>query len=546
MSSKKKRKQLAKARDLHESALTPAQRYGPEAGGSGTYTLSGSKFPGALGGYPSLYSLDYEDLRARSRIAYWESTQGKAMLGRLVDNVIGTGLSPQSSPIWELINSDDPDNPEVQKSRHQWQRMTDTRFMLWANSHEPDSRNRLNLWEKQGLEMLTRLLDGECFLIFRYDDSPQRMNPLKIQAYSSDQITQPNDASMINAAKARGNRIECGIELNADGVEVAIYLCEDPEKAPGKTIRIPFFGDSGRRFVLHSMNVDSECQVRGTPQLASVIHELRKITDMEVAELEAAVINGLFAVQSVTDKDAAKGPNVAAGLIKKNQTMSSSDYPGHASVTMPGIVVTNPPGTKLEGFNSGRPNIDVHNFIRNVMKGITSSMGEPISVTEMEHTASYSAARGALLQFWTTVEIWREKTVSQVLALIREAWFSEEVAAKRIKAPGYNGKSPVIRAAWLNCGWLGSQMPSLDAEKDARAADLRIAQGALTREKNAMQYNNSDYTDNVSRLTSENAALAVANAPLQKSAPVQGTLDFNGNQPENNDLPQNSDQETAK
>lgn len=524
-------------------ATTALDRYGPDGmGGSGYMSISGPKFSGAMGGYASSFYMDHQALRARSRLAYWESTQARALLGRITDNVIGTGLSPQSSPMWDLINNDDPSDEAVIEARHKWSRGTDTRFMMWANSTECDARGRLSLWEKQSLELLGRLLEGEVFLVFRYDDNPRRMNPLKIQSYCADQIIQPSNAGEIEAARARGNYIREGIELTPDGEEVAIFVADyvpdyyqgqgmnqgeilHPMVNPAKTVRIPFYGDSGRRFVVHSMNVENEQQVRGTPLLAGVLHELRKITDAQLAELEAMVVNALFAVW------VKPGPDNPASKLTRDmtRTQSTGSSPTRSQTHAPGIVVQNlAAAEEVQSFDTKRPNLNVHEFSRAVMKGVTASMGTPISVAEMEHNASYSAARGALLQFWTKVEIWRDTCMSQTNGPIREAWFTEEVAAKRIKAPGYNGKSGIIRAAWLNCGWLGSQMPSLDAEKDARAADLRIAQGALTREKNAMQFNNSDFKDNVARLKEENEALAEANAPMQALQTKQFALPFEG------------------
>jgi len=505
-----------------KAGLTASDYYGPNGSSGGGYaTVTGSKFPGGMGNYKSAYALDHVALRDRSRMAYWESTQARALLGRKRENVIGTGLSPQSSPIWEFINKDDPEDEEIQCARHEWKRSTDARFMLWANSHEPDSAGKRNLWEKQQLEQMARMLDGEVFLVLRYDDNPRRMSPLKIQSYTPDQIIQPTGASEIEVAKAKGNTIQHGIEMTADGEEVAIYVRDMaptfnspqfetvyPLGYSSHTTRIPYFGDSGRRFVIHSMNAENEQQIRGTPLLAGVLHELRKITDATVAELEAMVVNALFAMW------VKPGPDANASRITQGMTKAGTGQ-GPGITNAPGIVVQGLKASEeLQSFDTKRPNLNAQEFIRGVMKGVSSSMSTPISVAEMEHNASYSAARGALLQFWTGVEIERENAVSQVWNLVREAWFTEEVMANRIKAPGFKGKSAVIRAAWLNCGWLGSQMPSLDAEKDARAADLRINQGALTREKNAMQFNNSDFTENVARLAIENEDLAEANAPM--------------------------------
>lgn len=536
------RPETSEAPRQERAGLTASNYYGPNGAGSGGYmTMTGAKFPGGMGNYKSAYALDHQALRDRSRMAYWESTQARALLGRKRENVIGTGLSPQSSPIWEFINKDDPEDEDVQAARHEWKRSTDARFMLWANSHEPDSAGKRNLWEKQQLEQLARMLDGEVFLVLRYDDNPRRMSPLKIQAYTPDQIVQPTGASEIEAAKARGNCIHHGIEMTEEGEEVAVYIRAMAPTANNQqietiyplgygsqTTRIPYFGDSGRRFVIHSMNVENEQQIRGTPLLSGVLHELRKITDAQVAELEAMVINALFAVWVKPGPDA-NATRLTAGMTKSS---ASSADPGPSRTNAPGIIVQNLKASEeVQSFDTKRPNLNVQEFIRGVMKNVSASMSTPISVAEMEHNASYSAARGALLQFWTGVEIERDNAVSQVWNLVREAWFTEEVMANRIKAPGFKGKSPVIKAAWLNCGWLGSQMPSLDAEKDARAADLRIAQGALTREKNAMQYNNSDFTENVARLSIENEDLAEANAPMMALEKGQLGLNFGDDAP---------------
>jgi capsid protein len=95
-----------------------------------------------------------------------------------------------------------------------------------------------------------------------------------------------------------------------------------------------------------------------------------------------------------------------------------------------------------------------------------------------------------------------------------EAWFSEEVNAGRIVADNYD-TSPIIRASWLNGTFNGDKQPSIDPQKEAAADDLRINQGATTRERTAMEYNGSDYTDNAKRLKQENILLKDAQGGIQ-------------------------------
>jgi capsid protein len=102
---------------------------------------------------------------------------------------------------------------------------------------------------------------------------------------------------------------------------------------------------------------------------------------------------------------------------------------------------------------------------------------------------------------------------------IYAAWFAEEVAAGSISAPGF-GETPTLSRAWLNSDWLGSSKPSIDPQKEANAADVRIAAGLTTRTREAKIYNGSEFTDNVGRLKIENAALKDAGGGQAPKVPT--------------------------
>jgi len=87
----------------------------------GAARRTGNKFTNALN-YPSGWDLDHEVLRQRSRIAYWDSVQAGALIGRLADNTINTGLKLESAPVWEIC---DPNATEEEK--RSWLRHTESR-----------------------------------------------------------------------------------------------------------------------------------------------------------------------------------------------------------------------------------------------------------------------------------------------------------------------------------------------------------------------------------------------------------------------------------
>ena len=66
-------------------------------------------------------------------------------------------------------------------------------------------------------------------------------------------------------------------------------------------------------------------------------------------------------------------------------------------------------------------------------------------------------------------------------------------------------------------------MPSIDPLKDVQADDLRIAQGATTGERVALEYNRSDFWENVKKRAKELIALPkpVAPQPMQNQTPAK-------------------------
>jgi len=479
----------------------------------GFASWGGQKYPGALG-YPSGWNLNHWQLRKRSRIAYWDSAEARALIGRLCQNTVNIGLSMEATPIWELVA------PKMtEEKRREWVQNVEARWRLWANSTEADATGRMTFQQLQGFAFFNTLGEGEVFSVLRYSSDRRRMNPLSIQFVDVDQITGSAKQEDYEAAKERGNRIVDGIEVDSAGAEIAYYVT-DPET--GKTTRIPRYGGKSKRlFVAHPAIIERIGQVRGIPVLANMVHELQKITDYTVAELEAAVINAVFAVW-IKPSDSKSSSRALAGALKREQVPAVEDPydrvvpPAPAHIDKPGLLIQNlKAGEEIESFDTKRPNVNFENFSKAVLTKLSASLGIPIEVLFMSFNQNYSASRACLILAWNVFAQWRYFLASSFLNPIKAEWMAAEIAAENISAPGFND-SPVLRAAWLNCDWIGINKPSIDPSKEADAADKRIAAGLLTRERAAQDYNGSEYTQNVERLKIENKELAEANKPLGK------------------------------
>jgi lambda family phage portal protein len=499
---------------------------GGYTGGAGGW--GGSKFSGATV-YPSLAGLDHATLRAKTRKAHWESPDARAIEGRIVNSTINWGLMLEASPSWDII---DPDGKITAEARRAWKKKVQALYGLWMNSPDLDAAGKKTGYQLQGFNFSNKVREGETFIICRYSRDARLLNPLQLQFVNPDQIHDPMDGAMLAAVKARGNYIVDGVEIDDAGREISIFVWSDPMtyQTPMRSpfvstcTRIPKYGPKSRRpFFIHPALTDEVGQVRGIPLLAHIVHELQKITDYGVAELEAAVINAIFA-SVVTPGPNAPASKAMAGIGKRSTIQQADDAADGITregiANKPGIVLqTLKAGEKFESFDTKRPNVNYAAFHDCVLEQISTSVGVPLEVVKVKFGQSYSAMRGIMQVFWNQVAQWRYDQAAEFDNIIFETAMAEWVGAETITAEGFE-TSEVIRRAWLNCEWTGITMPSMNPTDDAKAADLRVAAGSSTRERESILYNGSDYEENVARLKDENTKLAEANQSLQPPAPA--------------------------
>jgi len=477
---------------------------------------SGEKYPGALN-YASLWSANYTELRRRSRIAYWDSMQARSIIARRVGSEVNAGLTLESQPVWDILGREWMGTGEtVSDRRREKTRQIEARFHLWANSKEADAAGRLTFYQLQEFARRNKYRDGEVFVIFRYSSDRRRQNPLNLQFVWPEQIRNPDSQKYYDDAKTRGNTISHGIEFDPNGAEVAFYV-EDAKTA--ETVRIPAWGPKSRRiYMRHDMNHDSVGQPRGIPSLSHLAHEIQKVADYTVAEIEGAIINAIY-VLAVTPSESKGASNALTGVAPKdNSTVPVTDVSPLSNlqtgyVNKPGLIVERlQAGEKIEAIRKESPNVNFEKFIDSMTAIMGPSVDVPPEVLKTQFDANYSASKAAIEFFWHSVVKGRADLAAGLLNDVYEMWLTEEVKAGNIELPGWG--QPVTRRAWLNCTWVGISKPSTDPMKDANSAAKNIAEGLTTREKESRQLNGSDFWDNVSRLKNENDQLAQANASV--------------------------------
>lgn len=459
-------------------------------------------------------NFSFGDESARRDIArkvYRESLTAKGMTRRFTDSVVNVGMSWESTPLWDMI-TDAPTDPE---DRRKWTVDIENRWKLYSSSTEADLEGQLTFQQLQRMIYKIGDIDGEVFGILRYMSDARRISNVSLQIINNDQVTTPYDAISTAAIKARGGKVVDGVEFDRVGREVAIWVSEGFGQ---KHTRIPYFGGSGRRFVIHYKANPMPGESRGVPEFASLAYELSRLTEVEINEIEKMASASTWMGVVKTDKDAyVKKPDFLINS-DNSETEESTYTPGIDTVNVgdKALIMNNlEPGQDFNMFKSDYTNTNLEKLIELYETRVAASRGMPLSVYKQKFDSSYNASRSAILFFWNNVMVRRDDLISGFLNPFKEAVVSEWIKIGTIKAPGFM-ESKITRMSWLYGSWNGINRPSVDPVKDATGSKMRRQMGDETGERGAKAYNGSDWRENVEKLTAENALLATANEPLQR------------------------------
>jgi lambda family phage portal protein len=466
---------------------------------------------GNTGGYMSgEWNVSFAALRRQARIAYWESDFARAVIGRMVQMVVGKGLALDYQPAWDMLPRSYSD-----EERQQIIRRVQTRWGVWGKSKKVHHLQESNLHQIVKRAYFSKLYDGEVFVLFRYTGSRGR-NPLTIE------LIAPENIQRVDSNVSPGNSEEEGIEYDKRGVAVA-YHVYNPDT--GKSVRIAKFGSrSKRQFVYHDYRKLHEKQRRGIPLLTGNIRKITMLADIEQLEMKASAINALLAVVVTPPENEDGQAPISTGVAKKKSLNVTDPVSGETYVSnleqaaMPegGVIVENlPAGHDLKSFDTARPNLNTVEFLRAMKRDLCSGIGLALSVVIYDYANQYSSARGENILQWMLVEAEREHGPADLMGVIMCMWLWGEVDGEKIPLDGY-GQDEESREAWCRASYRGAPLPDLDPEKSIKAHAKEIEEQIKTRQAVSTERGGGNVADNSAQLKNENDAAAVALKELMR------------------------------
>jgi lambda family phage portal protein len=451
---------------------------------------------------------DLPMLRARAADLERNSPVAAAIINTSGTHVVGTGLSCMPQIDADFLGLSDTQAEE-------WQRVARMRFGVWAKSSDCTMDRVLNFYGAQNLALCSTMSRGDSFVV---TPLVQRMGRkrLALQLLEADRCSNPRNSRDIQTLTE-------GVECDASTGEAIAYHFTDRHpgdlNSGGKAMtwqRVAARGSStGRRNVLHLYKQLRPGLRRGVPILAPVIEPIKQLTRYTDSELNAAVTSSLFSVFLKMD------PKAFDDLFEQDAQEVIIDRAKRWSGEMEsGQAVNLLPGEDVVTANPARPNEQFDPFVSACFAQIGMAVGIPKEVLCMHFQSSYSAARGALLVAWRFFMGWRDWLATYLCQPIYELWLEHEVAEGRIAAQGFFADE-VVRAAWCGAQWVGDGPGSIDPEKDANAAEKRLAIGISTLEAESILHDGVDWETKHRQQQKEAKARSEAGMQVAGAAPPE-------------------------
>jgi len=492
----------------------------------------GSKYPLGLSGSGAALNLDHYRLRQNARLAFHDTPQARALVERYADTVADIGLTLEAAPKSEILGI----TPEQAEA---WGRDVEERFDLFAKSKRQHRAENMTWYQSHRLYQIFQHRDNDIFVRLYYSPDTALLNPLQFDFMDANQIRGDAFTSTEGAGMC-----EDGIDRDERGREKTYKIWYTDAAGKIKNADIPRIGPkSGRIMMLHGFNPEYAGQGRGYSRLAFALQEFQNLTDFSLAQVKKAINQSqiVLYVKPSQDKPAS---NPLAGLLSAGGAGPAASQfgadptpsPDAENVTagnpvsfysLPEATMDTPGSTSVFNLEAGEDLKAFENkvaaesynvFVDAFTSYLSAATSMPLEVLLMKFNQNYSASRACLILFWRVACIWREEMAADYLNPCYEMWLAGEIAARRIKAPGW--ENPYMRAAWLNCNWIGSPMPNIDPARTMTADKGYVEMGAQSLDRVAKNLNGSSGKANRAKLKREVSELTVP--PWSKGATNAG------------------------
>lgn len=438
-----------------------------------------SQWNPVLGSPATDYHADRDVVVARQRDVIRNSGWGSRATSCYLDNVIGSGFRLSAKPDYLALGLE----PEWAQ---EFSKQVEGRWRLFAEDPDNwiDATRQNNFNGLLGLAFRHDFVDGESFAISHWIDKPNGRYATTIQIVDPDRLSNPQGLADSVSLKA-------GIEKDNLGAPIAYHFRKGHPADVGfgieayTWVRVSRELPNGRRQVLHTYDKERAEQVRGISLMAPIIERLKMIDKYDKIELQAALLNAIFAafIESPFDHELLDGLLSGENSLNKYQE-ARSDYHEQRGPKLQGVTIPKLfPGEKFAMQNAARPAAQFADFERACLHNVAAGLNLAYPQLSQDWSSvNYSSARAALLEVWKHFLRRRQRFVDQFATPVFILWLEEAIDRGDIVLPDNAPDFYAAKAAYCRVKWIGPARGWVDPVKEMTAAQMRMDSSLSTLE----------------------------------------------------------------
>jgi capsid protein len=392
----------------------------------------GDKYPGGFG-YTELLTADYWTLRKRSIQLFKTNLYARGIVRRLVTNIINTGLALEATPENAILGEGD-------EQLAAWSELVENRFHLWERSPALcDYCGGKAFGGIQAAAKMAALISGDVLVVLLQD--PATGLP-RVRLVDGQRVQTPFGTGASLPQLAAGNEIKHGVELDADGRQVAYWLVSQNANQV-RVERLAAVAPSGRRQAWLVYGTERLLdEVRGEPLLSIVLQSIREIDRYRDAVQRKATINAILAMFIQKDQDTIGSRPLTGGAVVRGKDAVAGPVSGtrrtfNFSEMIPGAVLDElAPGEKPQGFSPTGTDEKFADFEEAIVCAMAWCYEIPPEILRLSFSSNYSASQAAINEFKLYLNPTRVEWGDAFCQPIYFDWLISEVLAGRLTATG--------------------------------------------------------------------------------------------------------------
>ena len=511
------------------------------AGGGAPYDAADSFGEHFSAWRPFLWSPDAETNVFRDRVVArirdlvrndgWAS----AAVTRTLDNVIGANFRPIAKPDYRYLAAYSGIKAFDATWADEYGRFIEAHYRAWAldPGRYCDAGRRLTAPQIYRLAFRHKLVDGDALALSQW--LPGRVGPGRAVRATTVQLIDPDRLSNPNLAFDSQTR-RGGVEVDEFGAAVGYHIRRAHQGdwwAAEKSVTWDYIARetrTGRPIVIHDFDHDRADQHRGAGGIfMPVVKRVRQIARMDEVELDASIVNAVFAAYIESPFDQSMVQDALGDSIGPYQELRAGFHDEKRTslggVRMPILF----PGEKINTVASTRPNANFADFEQTALRNIAAATG--LSAQQLSNNWSdvnYSSARGAMLEAWKTLIRRRADFgigfCSPIYANVVEEIFATENVPLPYGAPDFLA----CRAAYAACRWMGPGRGWVDPVAEKQGAVLGMDAGLSTLEDEVAENAGADWEEQLDQRKREIEAFRERGLPVPTWANMQTAGDTPG------------------